>query len=121
MKNFSALAACALVMLVAHPAAANRVEGLLQGVFSGNDSEQAVFDELGLVVVELARVEIPLLMNDGLVLTVTMENDDDEPIAGEWDFGGPEVVDLIVVKAGNDWAAYLYNSVVTNSMPNLGL
>ena len=52
---------------------------------------------------------------------VTVDDDDDEPIAGEWDFGGPEVVDLIVVKAGSDWAAYLYNAVITDNMPNLGL
>ncbi len=31
------------------------------------------------------------------------------------------MVDLFVVKAGNDWAAYLYNDIITGNMPNLGL
>ena len=117
----SAITIASLSLLIAGGASANRVNGVLQGVFPGNDSVQAVLDELGLEVVELAKVDIPSLMNGGLSLTVTAVNDDDEPIAGDWDFSGPGVVDLIVVKAGPNWAAYLYNDVITNNMPNLGL
>jgi len=91
--------------------------------FAGNDSEAAVLAALGLVVEEIAKVDWPDTSTDGLTLSDISFNSDTppEPIAGQWDYAGPEIIDLIVVKAGNEWAAYLFTDTITNDMPNIGL
>ncbi len=102
------------------PASANIVVGNLQGVFPGNDSVAQILIDLGLEVILLAKVDDPDSMNDGLTLSnIVME--ESEPKSGQWDFAGPEIVDLLVVKAGNDYAAYLYHAIISGSMPNTGL
>jgi hypothetical protein len=114
----------AATLLVADQAAADRVLGLYLGTFSGNDSEEQILIDLGLEVVELAKVEIPDLSNAGLTLSMIMYNDDvpPEPISGWWDYDGSlGTVDLLVVKAGNQYAAFQYDDIITNNQPNLGL
>ena len=124
--------AFAMALLPAGPTAANRILGSLQGVFSGNDSEAQILADLGLNVTQLARVEAdtdlmgnpPTGSAEGLTISNISFNDDmpPEPIAGWWDYAGSMgTVDLLVVKAGNQFAAYLYTDALTMNMPNLGL
>ncbi|MHA1600696.1 MAG: hypothetical protein ACTSW2_07700 [Alphaproteobacteria bacterium] len=93
------------------------------GTFSGNDSESALLSELGLQVTELAKVETPATSTDGLTLSNIIFNDDDppEPISGQWDFSGAGLVDIIVVKAGQDYAVFLFSDTNTSNMRNTGL
>jgi hypothetical protein len=100
---------------------ADIVLGDLLGVFSGNDSETSIFEDTGFDVELLAKVESPSLSQDGLTLTPSDFNDDLEPIAGLWTFAGPGVVDILVVKAGNQYAAYLYTDANSNNQRNIGL
>lgn len=115
------LSAGVMLVLIAAPATANRVEGNLVGVASGNDSVSALFSDFGLTVVELAKVDDPATSNDGLVLSNFTLNDDDERISGWWDYTGVGTVDYLVVKAGPNYALYEYNDVITGNMPNMGL
>ncbi len=108
-------------LVIAGQAGANRVLGSLQGVFPGNDSEAAILADLGLVVSELAKVDWPATSNDGLTISNLVLNEDDEAISGDWDYVGMGTVDLFIVKAGSNYAAYLYNDAITNNMPDLGL
>ena len=115
-----AVVAFAVSASVAPSARANTVTGALQGVFNGNSSVASILSDLGLEVVELARVETPATQNNGLTLSM-VTFDERDPKSGQWDFAGPMVVDLLVVKAGNDYAAYLYNDAISGGMPNTGL
>ncbi|MGB5323797.1 MAG: VPLPA-CTERM sorting domain-containing protein [Pseudomonadales bacterium] len=94
------------------------VLGNLVGVASGNDSEAAILADFGLVVDELAKVDLPATSNDGLSIGSLVLNDDDEPISGDWAYAGPETVAYIVVKAGNQYALYDFTSA---AMTNVGL
>jgi hypothetical protein len=102
-------------------AQADIVLGDFLGVFDGNDSPEAIFEDLGFNVELLAKVEIPSLSQDGLTLTPTDFNDDLEPIGGQWAYSGPGIVDILVVKAGSQYAAYLYTDANTNNQRNIGL
>ena len=124
-RHRAVLAAATLIGLVvsasfAPSATANTVIGELQGVFNGNDSVAAIFRDLGLEVVELAKVETPATQNDDLTLSM-ITFDEGEPRSGQWDFAGLGVVDLLAVKAGNAYAAYLYDDAISGGMPNMGL
>jgi len=68
-------------------------------------------------------VETPATTSGGLTLTNTVFNADmpPEPISGQWNFSGPGLVDIIVVKAGNDYAAFLFSDANTANMRNIGL
>jgi len=123
----SAIALSALTTLIpVHEASASLVLGEFLGVFSGNDSEEAVSTvlmKLGLDdnVLQLAKVEAPDTAMDGLVLSNPTFKDGNEIIAGEWSYAGPEIVDYLVVKAGPNFALYRYDDMLTGSMPNMGL
>ena len=106
---------------VADRAWANRVEGKLLGVFSANDSEAQLLTDPGFAVIELARVDFPPPSSDGLSISNLTLNGDTEPISGDWDYTGTGTIDIFVVKAGPEYAAYEYNDLITSSMPNLGL
>jgi hypothetical protein len=112
---------CLFGLTLATAASANRVEGQLLGVFAGNSSEAALLADLGLLVEELDKVDWPATSSGLLSISQLSLNDDNEPTAGWWDYSGEEIVDLIVVKAGNQYAAYLFDDVITDGMPNLGL
>ena len=117
------LASLVTILLVgaAGQAAANSVRGNLLGVFPGNDSEAEILLQLGLNVTRLARVNLPAISTDGLTLSNFTLNDDEEPISGDWAYAGPDTVDLLVLKAGNNFAVYEYNDVITGNMPNMGI
>ncbi len=120
-----ALAAVVLAALLApvHGARAALVLGDHLGTFSGNDSEAALLSDLGLQVTQLARVDTPATSTGGLTLSNIVFNSDvpPEPISGQWDFSGPGLVDILVVKAGNAYAAFLYSDANTSNMRNTGL
>jgi hypothetical protein len=116
-----ALLLAAAVALSASAASANVVTGNLLGVFPGNDSEATLLADLGLVVNELAKVDVPDTSTDGLTISNIVLNGDSEPVSGQWDYLGVSVVDIFVVKAGNQYAAYEYNDFITSNMPNTGL
>ncbi len=97
------------------------VQGDLLGVFSGNDSEASIFTELGLMVTELAKVETPATSNGGLTVNMLITNGDSEPISGDWTYTGAGLVDLFIVKAGNDYAVYQYTDSNTMNMRNMGI
>ncbi len=97
------------------------VQGDYLGTFAGNDSEGSMLADLGLEVVQLAQVESPATSNDGLTISNLTLNDDNEPIAGEWSYAGPDLVDYIVIKAGNAYAVYRYTDANTGNMRNMGL
>ncbi len=112
----------AAVLTPSSGARANIVLGDHLGTFlSVNDSEAQLLVDLGLQVTLLARVESPATTSGGLTLSDFMLNGDLEPISGQWQFSGPEVVDIIVVKAGNDYAAFLFTVANTANMLNIGL
>ncbi len=110
-----------VAVTVSQSASAARVLGTLQGVFTGNDSVASIASDLSLNVTELAKVEWPDVTSGGLTISNLTLNGDSEAISGWWDYAGPNVVDLLVVKAGNEYAAYLYTNALTGGMPNLGL
>lgn len=98
-------------------------EWIDMATFGPNDSAESLFEDLGLSVMELARVEEPDTSNDGLSWIATeseTEDDKTEYYAGEWTYSGPEMVDVLVVKAGNQYAAYLYEDYA-EGMFNMGL
>jgi hypothetical protein len=98
-------------------------EWIDMATFGPNDSAEALFEDLGLAVMELARVEEPDTSNGGLSWIATeseTEDDKTEYYAGEWTYSGPEMVDVLVVKAGNQYAAYLYEDYA-EGMFNMGL
>jgi hypothetical protein len=103
------------------PLHAELLLGNYLGTFGGNDSESALLDDLGLDVMRLGRVNFPDTTDEGLSWEATELNDDDEPIAGEWTYAGPELVDYLVVKAGSDYAIYSYIGVYAPDMLNMGL
>ena len=87
-------------------AAASAIFGELLGVFGGNNSESSILLDVGLEAIRLDRVETPDISSGELSILVLTTKDGDEPISGEWYYVGPLAVDLIVVKAGNMYAAY---------------
>jgi hypothetical protein len=96
-------------------AAAGAAFGELLGVFEGNDSESSILLDLGLETIRLDRVEPPGTRSGDLSIVVLTTKHGDEPIAGEWDYGGLPAVDLVVVKAGNRYAAYRYDDTVADA------
>jgi hypothetical protein len=90
-------------------AAADGVTGEWLGVFEGNDSEDSILLDLGVEAIRLDRVELPDTPSDGLSVLVVTSRDGGEPIAGEWGYVGLSAVDLIVVKAGNQYGVYRYD------------
>ena len=125
MKMRTRWCLCALTafscLVIAQQAAADRVVGNLQGVFSGNDSVSSILTDLGFEVSQLAKVDWPATSSGGLTISNFVLNEEDEAISGHWDYTGVGTVDLLVVKAGPNYAAYLYNDAITNNTPNLGL
>lgn len=107
-------------VLFATPAAANIVSGDFLGTFSGNDSESALLDDLGFEVMLIAKVDLPLFSNDDLSITDVVVKEGNEPISGEWNYAGSDLVDIIVVKAGNGYTAYQYTDANTANMRNVG-
>ena len=105
----------------ASEAAASAAFGELLGLFEGNDSEDSILLDLGVETVRLGRVEPPDTTSDGLSITILTTKDGDEPISGEWDYVGLPAVDLIVVKAGNRYAAYRHDDTITGATSSSGL
>ena len=102
-------------------AAASAVFGELLGVFEGNDSEASLLLDLGVEAIRLDRVEAPATRSGGLSISTLTTKDGDEPICGEWDYVGLPEVDLIVVKAGNLYAAYRHDGTITDARSSSGL
>ncbi len=102
-------------------AAASAFFGAWLGTFDGNNSESSILLDLSLEVVRLDRVETPDTRSGGLSISVLTTKDGDEPISGEWDYVGPLAVGLIVVKAGNMYAAYRYDDTITGAASRSGL
>jgi len=119
----------AMAMIFAQAASAARVEGTLLGVFPGNDSASQLAADLGVPsgdVALLAKVDIGAsppdpASNDGLMLSNYSLNGDNEAVSGWWDYTGVGTVTVLVVKAGNQYAAYEYTSLLTGGMMNMGL
>jgi len=120
----------AMAMTLAQGASAARVEGTLLGVFPGNDSAAQLATDLGVPsgdVTLLAKVDLPGASpsdpssNDGLTLSNFTLNGDNEAISGWWDYTGVGTVTVLVVKAGNQYAAYEYTPALTGGMMNMGL
>lgn len=120
----------AMAMTLAQGASAARVEGALLGVFPGNDSAAQLATDLGVPsgdVTLLAKVDLPGTppsdpsSNDGLTLSNYTLNGDNEAISGWWDYTGVGTVTVLVVKAGNAYAAYEYTPALTGGMMNMGL
>ena len=117
--------------LFSAPASAIVVEGQFLGVIAGNDSPGVILTEFGLDVMELAKVGAPrsitttTLSSDGLTLSdfvLVEDNGIFEATSGKWTYDGSlGIVDLIVVKAGNDFAAFLFNDAITDNMRTMGL
>jgi hypothetical protein len=101
-------------------AAACAVFGELLGVFEGNDSEDSILLDLGVETIRLDRVEPPVAHSGGLSISTLITKDGDEPICGEWDYLGLPEVDLIVVKAGNRYAAYRHDGSITDATSSSG-
>ena len=101
--------------------AACSVFGELLGVFEGNDSKDSILLDLGVEAVLLDRVDSPASSSGGLHLSTLTTKDGDEPICGGWNYVGLPEVDLIVVKAGNRYAAYGYDGAITGATPSSGL
>ena len=106
--------------LVAGPAAAATIQGDFLGVFSGNDSVAQIQEDLGLAVIQLAKVETPDLSSGGLSVSELVFKEEGEPISGLWNYEGEDLVDIIVVKAGNEYAVYAYTDENTGGMRNMG-
>ena len=102
-------------------AAASAFFGAWLGTFDGNNSESSILLDLSLEVVRLDRVETPDTRSGGLSISVLTTKDGDEPISGEWDYVGPLAVGLLVVKAGNMYAAYRYDDTITGAASRSGL
>jgi len=119
----------AMAMTLAQGASAARVEGTLLGVFPGNDSAAQLATDLGVPsgdVTLLAKVDIGAsppdpASTDGLMLSNYTLNGDNEAISGWWDYTGVGTVTVLVVKAGNEYAAYEYTPALTGGMMNMGL
>jgi hypothetical protein len=101
-------------------AATGAVFGELLGVFEGNDSENSILLDLGVEAIRLDRVELPATRSSGLSISVLTSKDGDEPILGEWKYVGPSEVDLIVVKAGSQYAAYRHDGSITDPAFSFG-
>jgi hypothetical protein len=121
MFRFRALAALALATAVCLAAPA-RADHLPIGTFLGpgagdNDTEALIESIFGFApgsIMMIARIlgpdglpiegtEVDGLSYDNFVL-----NDDDEPAGGDWFYDGPEVVDLVAVKAGPNWGVWQF-------------
>ena len=120
-------ASISALFFLALPVNAAVVPGHLLGVFSGNDTVAALFDNLGLDATFLARVNTPSsinassLSNDGLMIDNFSLNSDNEALSGQWSYSGPAIANIIVLKANGFHAVYLFNDTITSGMPNIGL
>lgn len=132
MKDFNSAAwakAAFIALCLVLPAAAHAatVQGAYLGTFSGNDSEAQLFADTGYQVTELAKIDTPetvassSLSNDGLTISNLVLNGDNEAISGDWTYDGPDIADIIVIKAGDMYAAYLYADGNDGGMPNMGI
>lgn len=121
-----AVTAAALFVLIL-PAHASVVPGQLLGVFSGNDSVAGLFDNLGLEVTFLDKIdtpssiETPELTSGGLTISNFVLNSDNEALSGEWSYSGPEIANIIVLKINGHYAVYSFDDEITDGMPNIGL
>ena len=114
LSKLSAIA-CLFVFGVAH--AGTLSQGTYEGTFDGNDDEAAVAAALGIdesLVNLLAKVDWPDTSTDGLTISDLVLNGDNEPTSGQWSYSGAKAVDLIVIKAGPEFAIYSY-SPATNA------
>lgn len=124
IKRLAALIVTAAFWSV--PAQASVVPGELLGVFSGNDSAAGIMLDLGLTVQQLARIDMPSsigtssLSADGLTID-EFTLSDGEATSGRWQYEGLGTVALVVLKAGSNYAVYLFNDTITDGMPNIGL
>jgi len=107
--------------LVAGPAAAATIQGDFLGVFSGNDSVAQIQSDLGLAVIELEKIDTPAISSGGLSISELEFKEENEAISGLWNYAGDEQVDIIVIKAGNQYAVYAYTDENTEGMRNMGL
>ena len=124
MRKVSISAFVALVLAFPFHASAARVQGLFSGVFSGNDSVASLATNLSLdpaLLSQLAKVDWPSVSEDGLAISNLTLNEDDEAIAGDWDYSGSGTVRYFVVKAGPQYAVYEYTTAITGGSTNLGL
>jgi len=124
MFRLRAPAALALVtaLCLAAPVRADHLDiGTFLGPGSGdNDSEAAIESIFGFApgsIMMIARVtpddsqtELPIAGTevDGLSYDNFVLNEDEEPAGGDWFYDGPEVVDLIAVKAGPNWGVWQF-------------
>jgi len=112
---------------MALPVQASVVPGQLLGVFSGNDSVAGLYDNLGLDVTLLAKIDTPStietlsLSKDGLTISDFELNSDNEAIGGEWSYSKQGIANIVVLKAGPRYAVYLFTDAITDNMPNIGL
>ena len=123
MRKVSISAFVALVLAFPFHASAARVQGLFSGVFSGNDSVASLATNLSLdpaLLSQLAKVDWPSVSEDGLAISNLTLNEDDEAIAGDWDYSGSGTVRYFVVKAGPQYAVYEYTTAITGGSTNLG-
>jgi len=124
MRKLSIFAIFALVLAFPFHASAARVQGSFLGVFSGNDSVASLASNLSLdsaLLSQLAKVDWPSVSEDGLAISNLTLNEDDEAIAGDWDYSGSGTVRYFVVKAGPQYAVYEYTTAITGGSTNLGL
>lgn len=126
--KFRRMAAAAITLVVLSlPAHSAVVPGQLLGIFSGNDSVAGLFNNLGLEATRLARIDLPSAMasstlsDDGLTISNFALNGSDEVLLGQWSYSGPEIANIIVLKAGRQYAVYLFSDAITTNMPNIGL
>lgn len=127
IKRFTATALLSVICLMGSASAtASVVPGELLGVFAGNDTAAGLLANLGFAVERLARVETPAsigtdsLSNEGLTIS-SFALEDGEAKAGEWSYSGPAIANIIVLKAGTEYAVYLFTNAITDNMPNIGL
>lgn len=112
MKSMIARLAPLALLLAMVPAHATST-GALLGVFEGNDSD--AIEALGLLVVELAKIDTPESVGEGDTLTMdgltisnfTLKDDDPEILSGTWSYDG--TVDIIMLKADGFVAVYEYS------------
>jgi hypothetical protein len=124
MFRFRALAALALASAVCLAAPA-RADHLALGTFLGtgtgdNDTEALIESIFGFApgsIMMLARIPGPDGLPvegtevDGLSYDNFFDSTDNpgEPGGGDWFYAGPEVVDLIAVKAGPNWGVFQFD------------
>lgn len=101
--------------------------GTFLGTFSGNDSEKALFADLGLEADLIEKIDTPATSEDFFSIFNFTLNDDDEIIAGEWAYTGPGIITHIVIKSGPNYSVFEYMDGLnmglfdTSTLDNKGL